>query len=306
MIDVGLRPFIHHSNTKEVLEILSNVVDAGSMIILYGRDAPATGKGRLLQYFAEEYWRSERDASTDWHPILYANPETLDWANKAMKGSAKPGVAQVLSTIMTNLVHIAESYRPDRKQPRWQQQKPRSIKTDTQIVWLYNEVYRELKNLRVRALLLDNAQSIDGSTLQMVVQLRQRLAKHGHQMALILAAKLAKNEEIDEPMERIFTRAGIDPRDFDIPVELQVLTKEAFFNEVLESFIDDLEVEFEPELEDYEDLIAERLWELTQGDWKSIDQCSKKFNRALGRRNGKPRLVTRDVIEEVLDSKLST
>jgi hypothetical protein len=68
--------------------------------------------------------------------------------------------------------------------------------------------------------------------------------------------------------------------------------------------IDDLEVEFEPELEDYQTFIADQLWERTQGDWKSIDQQVKKFNRLLGRRDGNPRLVTREIIEQVLGQKL--
>jgi hypothetical protein len=46
------------------------------------------------------------------------------------------------------------------------------------------------------------------------------------------------------------------------------------------------------------------LWERTQGDWKSIDQQVKKFNRLLGRRDGNPRLVTREIIEQVLGQKL--
>lgn len=303
MNDVGLRPYIHHSNTKEVLATLANVVDTGSMIVLYGRNDPATGKGRLLQYFAKEYWYNDRDNTRDWHPILYANPDILDWATATLKQSSAPITALVLSTIMSEIGHIAECYSPYKRQPRWQD-KPRSIRTPNQIVWLNNEVCRELKHLRVRALLIDKAQSIDGETLQMLVRLRERLQKNGHTMALILSASLAKNEELDEPMEHIFARAKVDPRDFEIPIELHTLTKDVFMDEVLEPFIDDLEVEFDPDLENYQELIAERLWTLTQGDWKSIDQQVKKFNRVLGRRNGSPRLVTRAIIEQVLGMKL--
>lgn len=303
MNDVGLRPFIHHSNTREILATLANVVDAGSMIVLYGRTDPATGKGRLLQYFAEDYWRNECDTSRDWHPILYVNPDILEWTTDILKQSSAPTTALVLSAIMTEIGHIAERYSPYKGRARWQN-KPRSIRTPTQIVWLHNEVYRELKQVRVRALLIDNAQSIDGTTLQMLVKLRERLRKNGHQMALILAASLAKNEELDEPMEHIFTRAKVDPRDFAVPTELHVLTKEVFLDQVLEPVIDDLEVEFEPELEDYQTFIADQLWERTQGDWKSIDQQVKKFNRLLGRRDGNPRLVTREIIEQVLGQKL--
>jgi hypothetical protein len=301
--DVGLRQFIHHSNTTQVLTILADVVDAGAMIVLSGHGDPATGKGRLLHYFATKYWRIERDADKDWHPIIYVDHTSLDWSTELLRGSAAPIVAQVLSATMAELVNIAEQYRPARFHARWQQ-KPRSIATKTQTVWLHNEVYRELKTFRVRALLIDNAESIDGATLQMLVKLRQRLHKNGHKMALIFAARLAKNETLDEPMEHIFARAKVDPRDFEEPIELHVLTRDAFIDEVLEYFIDELEVEFEPDLENYQEFIADALWKRTQGDWKSIDQQVKKFNRLLGRRNGNLRMVTRAIIEQILGQKL--
>lgn len=258
MVDTGLRRFIHHSNTKELLTTLADVVAARAMIILYGQGELATGKGRLLQYFVEDYWRNERDSATDWHPILYGDHTSLDWATTLLKDNHNRMVAQVLSTIMEGLQILAERYRPDQTPVRWQQ-KRRSITTTTQTIWLYNEVCRELKKERVRALIIDNAQSIDGATLQILVQLRQRLQKQGHGMALILAARLAKHEHLDEPMDHIFAQAKIDPRDFKVPVELKVLTQDAFFDTVLDGFFEDLEVEVPEALDAYQEFVAEAL-----------------------------------------------
>jgi hypothetical protein len=295
----GLRGFIHHSNTHQVLQTLAQVIDDRSRIVLYGK--PATGKGRLLQYLAEDYWRAECDAEREWHPIIYANHEELDWTAEVLRGSSAPTVARTLAAIMAEVQHIAERYRPDRS-IRWQQ-KRRSIATKTQTFWLHNELYREFKTLRVRGLLIDNAQSIDYATLQALNQLWKRLQKE-RPFGLILAARLEKNEELDEPMGDMFKRAKIDPRDYEEPVVLQTISEEAFPYAALEGFFADLEVEFTPDLVPYEEFIAGVLWQRTQGDWKSIDQQAKKFNRLLGRRDGTLRRVTREVIEGVFGIKL--
>lgn len=303
MIDIGLRQYIHHSNTRAILQTLADVVDEHSMIVMYGHGDPATGKSRLLQYFTEDYWRIECDSTKDWHPIVYVDKESLDWTFPHLKSSKVPVVSQVIGSIMQALVPIAERYRPARPQLRWQQQSY-SINTAHGILRSSNDLFLDLKSLRVRALLIDDAQSIDKDTLKALVNLRKRLIHNGQPMALIFAARLEKNEQPNEPMKLIFSRAKVDPDDFQPPVELEVLTRDEFDNTVLEDFFADLEVEFEPELEEYEECIAEAMWENTQGDWKSIDRLVKKFNQPLGRRNGTPRQVTREIVENVLKKKL--
>ena len=275
-----------HGSQESPCKPLAEVVDAGSMIILHGHGDPATGKSRLLRYFATEYWPSERATAKDWNPIVYVDHKSLAWSTKPLSGSESPVVAQVLSVINAELADIAQKHRPDHPHLRYSR-KQRSIKTPSQTLWLYNEVCHELKRLRVRAVLIDNAESIDRITLQSLVELRKSLVTKGHPLALIFAARLAKNEALNEPMEHLFMQAKVDPHDFEVPIELEVLTQDAFFDEVLESIIEDLELEFEPQLEAYQAVIAERLWERTRGDWKSIDQQVKRFNRELGRRTGK-------------------
>jgi len=105
-------------------------------------------------------------------------------------------------------------------------------------------------------------------------------------------------------MGDMFKQAKIDPQDYEEPVVLQPISEETFPHATLEGFFADLEVEFPADLVPYEEFIAGALWQRTQGDWKSIDQQAKKFNRLLGRRDGNPRLVTRAIIEQVLGMKL--
>jgi hypothetical protein len=94
---------------------------------------------------------------------------------------------------MTEIESAVKHYRPDRATAHWQR-KRRSISTPTQLAWLHNEIYSELYALRARAVLIDNAQAIDHTTLMSLLQLYQRLARHGRPCALILAVRLEKHE----------------------------------------------------------------------------------------------------------------
>src|SRR5207249_182028 len=143
-----------------------------------------------------------------------------------------------------------------------------ALYTDSQFVWLVDQVYREIRRLRVRAVVIDNAHRLDVTTMKALMKLR---ARRNNRLALIFGAQLAKNEQIDEPMGKLFEQAKIDPADTEQGVELKPLTEAVFYDPVVEGVFADLETDFEDGLEEHTGFIATTLWEITAGDWKSIN-----------------------------------
>jgi len=148
----------------------------------------------------------------------------------------------------------------------------------------------------------DNAQRLDVPAMLALMNLR---ARRNNRLALIFGAQLAKNEQLDEPMGRLFQQAKIDRIDCEQPIELKSLTEAVFYDPVIEALFADLETDFEDGLEEYAGFIATTLWEITAGDWKSINSRVKHFNRLLGPRASRRRMLTRSIVEQVLGRKLA-
>ena len=179
--------------------------------------------------------------------------------------------------------------------------KERSLYTDREFVWLADQVCREIRRLGVYALVIDNAHRLDVPTMLALKKLRTR---RNNRLALIFGAQLAKNEQLDEPMGRLFKQAKIDPVDCEQAIELKPLTEAVFYDPIIERVFADLETDFEDGLEEHADFIATALWEITAGDWKSINSRVKHFIRLLGPRDGRRRMLTMSIVEQVLGRKL--
>jgi hypothetical protein len=82
--------------------------------------------------------------------------------------------------------------------------KERSLYTDREFVWLADAICREIRRLGVYALVIDNAHRLDVPTMLALMKLR---ARRNNRLALIFGAQLAKNEQLDEPMGRLFKQA---------------------------------------------------------------------------------------------------
>lgn len=79
----------------------------------------------------------------------------------------------------------------------------------------------------------------------------------------------------------MFERARVDPAECEAAIELRPLTEEVFSNEVVLEIVADLDADFEEGLEQHGSFIAEALWELSAGDWKSLTSRVRHFNRLL-------------------------
>ncbi len=137
--------------------------------------------------------------------------------------------------------------------------------------------------------------------MEALIRLRRRLLGR---IGLVLCAQLAKNEKLDEPLGKVFERARVDPVECEAAIELHPLTEEVFYSEVAIEMLADLEADFAEGLEQHGSFIAEALWQLTAGDWKSITSRVRHFNRLLPPVSSGKRVITRAVIEQVLGRKL--
>jgi hypothetical protein len=63
-------------------------------------------------------------------------------------------------------------------------------------------------------------------------------------------------------------------------------------------------VSIEEGLEQYGAFIAEALWQRTAGDWKSLSNRVRHFNRLLPPPASGKRIITREIVEQVLGQKL--
>jgi hypothetical protein len=102
----------------------------------------------------------------------------------------------------------------------------------------------------------------------------------------------------------VFERARVDPAECEAAIELRPLTEEVFYSEVALEIVADLGAGFEEGLEQHGSFIAEALWQLTAGDWKSLNSRVRHFNRLLPPPASGKRVITRGIVEQVLDRKL--
>lgn len=304
----GLRQFIHHANpgnvshpdTRSILRALDAAVDTPEPLIVPLLGKPGTGKTGLVEYWAGIYRQQERGIAIDRQPVLLTEISPTEKASLGRGVYTTPTACVSFSSIMFALGELSRQVDPPAHIPRWYREE-RSLYTDQQFVWLFDQVCREARRLRVRAIVLDNAQLIDVPTMEALVRLRRRLQGR---VGLVLCAQLAKNERLDEPLGKAFERARVDPAQCDQAIELRPLTDEVFYNEVAVEVVADLDADFEEELEQHGAFIAQALWELTAGDWKSITGRVRHFNRLLPPAASGKRVITRAIVEQVLGRKL--
>lgn len=309
---LGLRSFIPHKNwiTKDTLDAaypdtdaILNALNGGTnfdvlqVMILVGK--AGTGTSSLLKYFATEY--RHKVCGIDLHraPVVYADYDETE-KNTLGADTTEPITATTLASIMFSLAQLARQIGGTSALPRWYREE-QSLYSSRQLLWLYGEICLELKRLDVRAIIIDNAHRLDTKTVKLLFRLRARL---NNRIGLMFGAQLQSSEGNDEPMGRLFKQARIESSDVEQPIELRPLVAKEFYNAVLTPLFKDIGAPFEPGLEQHVQVIGRRFWEVTSGDWKSIDTRVRHFNRLLGSRTREDRLITRSIVEQVLNFKL--
>jgi len=304
----SLRTFIHHTNpgsvsypdTWAIVRALDGALSGPEPLVVPLLGKPGTGKTGILEYWAGPYRQQERGIALARQPVLLAEISQTEKASLGRSVYTTATACVTFSSIMYALSELSRQVDPPGHIPRWYREE-RSLYTDQQFLWLFDQVCREARRLRVRAIVIDNAQHIDVPTMDALLRLRRRLLGS---VGLVLCGQLAKNEKLDEPLGKVFERARVDPAECEAAIELRPLTEEVFYSEIALEIIANLEAGFEEGLEQHGSFIAETLWELTAGDWKSLNSRVRHFNRLLPPQASGQRVITRTIVEQVLGRKL--
>lgn len=275
----GIGTFIHHANpgsvsypdTRAILRALDAAIDPPEPLIVPLLGKPGTGKTGLVAYWAGMYRQQQRGIAIDRQPVLLAEISPTEKASLGRGVYTTPTACVTFTSIMYTLGELSRQVDPSTHTPRWYREE-RSLYTDQQFLWLFDQVCREVRHLRVKAIVIDNAQFIDVPTMEALLRLRRRLLGR---IGLVLCAQLAKNEQLDEPLGKVFERAQIDPK-----------------------------VDVAEGLEQHGSFIAEKLWERTAGDWKSLTNRVRHFNRLLPSLASGKRMLTPEIVEQVIGEKL--
>lgn len=304
----GLQHFIHHANagnvsypdTRSILRALDAAVDTSEPLIVPLLGKPGTGKTGLVEYWAGTYRQQERGIALNRQPVLIAEIIPTEKASLGRGVYTTPTACVTFSSIIYALGELSRQVEQPTQTPRWYREE-RSLYTDHQFLWLFDQVCREVRRLRVKAIVIDNAQHIDVPTMEALLRLRRRLPSR---VGLVLCAQLAKNEQLDEPLGKVFNRTRVDSAECEAGIEVRPLTEEVFYDDVAAEVIADLNADIEEGLEQHGAFIAEALWQLTAGDWKSLNSRVRHFNRLLPPPASGKRIITREIVEQVLDQKL--
>ena len=302
---LGLREFIHHTNggaayhatTTAIFHALDASIDTVEPLVttLYG--ASGVGKTRILQAWSEHHRPQKQGIPIERFPVIRAELFAPERSSSARHQYSTPISCITFSSIMFALGELAKQIMPPAYTPKWYRD-TQSLYTDKQFLWLFDLVARELHQLRVRAIIIDNAQLLDTVSIKALFRLRERLKGA---IGLIFSAQLARNEGIDEPLGKQFEYANIDRDDFSQPIVINPITQKIFNEEVLLPLFEQLDADIEPRAEAYGALIAQAFWNTTSGNWHQINRLVRQIQRLLLQQ---PEATTKFITLELLEAAL--
>lgn len=306
----GIRTFIHHSNvgnstyptTRAILQTLDTTVDRDKPLIVPFLGKTGTGKTRLLEHWANIHRPTKRNIDSEPYPILMAEIIPTEKNSLGRKVYTTATACVTFSSMVYVLGEYARHVDRPEHTPQWYRQE-RSLYTDQQFLWLFDQVCREARRLRVRAFIIEHAERLDVPTMATLLRLRKRL---DNRLGLILSARLEKNEQLDEPMGKVFDRARVDMNECHHAIELCRLNQDTFYTEVVVPLLHDLDAEVDEAIAAHGAWLAETLWIVTAGDWNSIASRIRHLNRLLPPRGHPQRKLTRSILEQVLARKVPT
>lgn len=240
--------FVHHSNTKEVLNRLSTLFILGydsrrGMTALYG--CAGVGKSHLLAYLSSEYWGEELHVQVP--RIIRITIDEHKLGSLKGKGAvyATAEACVTFSAIAEELGALSAHCDSESIWAKcsWYKQ-PRPLYTDHAFLSLAAFVKSELRRLRVAGIIIDNAHRIDTYSVRQLVQTRALL---NGQLALIFCAPIEKPLLNNERLEGLIAKSGAAD-EFETPIELQQLEETAFTGAVLNDLLAHLNAVFAPDL----------------------------------------------------------
>jgi hypothetical protein len=270
------------------------------MLLLTGYSK--TGKDRLVNHWLGQLKRDEADFILPYQGRVLKIDEL--WQPERRTSStaiyATPVACILFSEIAFAMGEILRRLGSSFADRTWYRQ-PKSLHSDIQFASLFSFVRSDLSRLRACLLIINNAQWLDRCSLERLMQLRRHF--HGH-LGIILMVQLQTNATLDEPLEEEFRHVP-EAADICQRVEIKRLTEDEYKAVILGALVDDLDLDVDDELLPHEHDIANLFWQLTGPDWKLIqDKLARPLDKAVGERNGKPRLITREALTRVIGKPL--
>ncbi len=302
----GFRDFIMHSNVADVLKALDNILtlepitQKRGMLLLAG--LPKTGKERIVTHWMQGLHLPQvKREQIELPRMLFVRDV---WDPERTSFGSKVYVTPITCVLFTEMVYALGamsiqlgSSSADRT---WYRQ-PRSLYTDKQFTSLFAFVRSEVKRLRIPVLLINDAQRLDACALRMIMLLRKHCADR---LGVVFIVRLQKDATLDEPLTEEFIRVP-EARDICRRVAINQLTDKEYTNVVLVALMTELNLDVSADLLPYEHQIADLFWKATGSDWKLIDErLAQRLLRVLGSDRTRVRIITRAVLQEVLENPL--
>lgn len=297
--------FLHVSNTRDILKRLDDAEQSRRILPIFGSEA--TGKTRLVSYWMNEYPAKERNISHELRPALYVDLWEPQRRTIGRTIYVTPITNVLFGEILYQMARIPSSYQRKIQESRWYQ--PTGVlSTDQQFITLFNFVRSFFKHLHIRMLIIDNAQFLDTCALDKLMRLRK---ERTDTCGIGLCIRLEKNEKFIDALEQFRKRLPDENRRElarPDPVELQRMEPKEFRDVVLkEGIFQKLNIMFptNPSQEEVAEQkrIVKQAWNLAaQGDWYSIENLYERFRLALGEHNGRPHMLTPEILREVFGS----
>jgi len=160
-----------------------------------------------------------------------------------------------------------------------------------------------MRSQGVRVWVIYEAQRLDALSLEHIVKTWKAC---DNQFAVILAAKLQRGQQPEEPLHDQLRGAPDAARYQASLVECKPIEQEEFKKTVLLELFDDLGVDFSPRVNRNMDAFEERIWNYTQGHWDSTTLFATYLDDEIGakRANQTYRVITPDIVERVFERLL--
>jgi hypothetical protein len=177
---------------------------------------------------------------------------------------------------------------------------PQPVYDDYRFTATADQVAGRLRIQGVRVWVIYEAQRLDVLALEHIVKTWKAC---DYQFAVILAAKLQRGQQPEEPLHNQLHSAPDAARYQASLVELKPIEQEEFKKTVLLDLFDDLDADFSPRVKRNMDAFEERIWDYTQGHWDNTTLFATYLDDELGakRANQTHRIITPEIVEPVFE-----
>ncbi|MFW5709440.1 MAG: hypothetical protein ACOCX5_04390 [Chloroflexota bacterium] len=281
--------FIEHAQVQTLYAHLDRSARLGLFVPVMLHDGSG-GRRAIQHWIVQKAW---------------CGPQHILWTELAPTEHTQKRKGMVSSPILRQLYSRALFWlRVLKTQPTaWEslfERDPQAVYDDYRFTATADQVALRLKTQGVRVWVIYEAQRLDALSLEHMVKTWKTC---NQQFAVILAAKLQRGQQPDEPLHDQLHGAPDAARYQASLVELKPIEQKEFKETVLLDLFDDLDADFSPLVKRNMDAFEERIWNYTQGHWDNTTLFATYLDDELGakRANQTHRIITPEIVEHVFE-----